>query len=367
MCFISDPEDIATTEVPPHEPLTTDELTQALHTACSQDRPDEVRSLLQRGANVNGPGVNRCSRLSPLHVACRNAEVEVVKVLLENGADVDVKTGWKSGKTPLITACIYGRVDVIGALIQHHADVNLKDNGGTTPLLAACMFGHEECVDALIQHHADVNLGCAGDNTPLIMACGYPVIVQRLLDVNDIDINHTNTRSWTALHMAGHCGNVDVVKILLNHKESNVNASGTAYGHTPLFLACTNGHDEAAGALVQHHADVNIADNEGDTPLIAACSQGHRNIIQRLLDISETDVNQSNKKSATALHMACLNGHADIVELLVNHKAVNVNAKASNGYTPLHAACLRKHVQVARILLAHGADVNATTSIDLSK
>ena len=97
-------------DVPPPDPLTTDELTQALRAACYRDRPDEVRSLLQRGADVNGHGVDVFSGRTPLHVACRTARVEVVKELLENGAQVDAKTHGEEDETPCVTACMYGGV-----------------------------------------------------------------------------------------------------------------------------------------------------------------------------------------------------------------------------------------------------------------
>ena len=46
-------------------------------------------------------------------------------------------------------------------------------------------------------------------------------------------------------------------------------------GATPLWIACENGHADAARLLLDQGVDINRADKYGATPLLAACTKGH--------------------------------------------------------------------------------------------
>ena len=45
-------------------------------------------------------------------------------------------------------------------------------------------------------------------------------------------------------------------------------------GRTPLYIACQNGHVDAARLLLDKGADVNWAAQYGRTPLFVACQEG---------------------------------------------------------------------------------------------
>jgi len=49
-----------------------------------------------------------------------------------------------------------------------------------------------------------------------------------------------------------------------------------------LFSAALNGHLEIVKFLIESHADINAANNDGDTPLKVAASRGHLEIEKML-------------------------------------------------------------------------------------
>ena len=77
-----------------------------------------------------------------LHLACKSGLVGEVRSLLQKNADVNITDN--DGKTPLHVACMNNKIDVVKALIENDADVNITDNDGKTGLDIARTKNHLE-------------------------------------------------------------------------------------------------------------------------------------------------------------------------------------------------------------------------------
>ena len=89
-------------------------LNEALWEAVRRGDAAEVKSLLDRGADVDARGRYQ---QTPLFKAAERGNAEIVKLLLERGADVKVKDTFY-GATPLTWALDKERVEVIRALLE---------------------------------------------------------------------------------------------------------------------------------------------------------------------------------------------------------------------------------------------------------
>jgi ankyrin repeat protein len=155
---------------------------------------------------------------------------------------------------------------------------------------------------------------------------------------------------------------------------ANINARDSRK-RTPVFLACTSGHPQAARALVRAGADVNISNDTDMSPLHIALQNGRREttfillrngadvhtvsrqqqfdfgmmllqlatrwdmpeVTNRLLThgASPRQTRRQPNKS-TSVHLTAQNGQLETLDVLLEHWRGGVDARCENGDTPLH-------------------------------
>ena len=205
---------------------------------------DEIRSLLDQGANVNAVDANGVTLLI---AASYNGQVEIVRLLLAKGAQVDKAEG--SGFTPLHIASQQGHTEIVKLLLDKNAQVNKAKVGNNTPLYAASRNGHTEIVRLLLSKGAQVDKEANAGLTPLFIACqqGHTEIV-RLLLANGAQVDKAIIDNVTPLYIASQQGHIAIVKLLLANG-AQVNKA-TKDGHTPLYIARTKKHQDVAKLLL---------------------------------------------------------------------------------------------------------------------
>jgi len=192
---------------------------------------------------------------------------------------------------------------------------------------------------------------------PIVRAAqaGSVVEVEMLLDQHS-DINARHAQSGrSALAVAAHCGNADVVRLLLQYG-ATINERDASY-LTPLHLASLRGHIDVVDSLLQEHADIDAKGPNDQTPLRIAAEKGQTDIAEILLR-KKAKVNARDMAQMTPLHISAKHGDEAMTELLVNHGA-HVEAKDSNFMGPIHYACEGGHAAVIAILLNKKADLEA--------
>lgn len=296
----------------------TDDIT-ALHCAAGARLEDIVATLLERKAAVDARTRNNLD--TPLYVAAGRGSVPIARMLLEAGADINAKS---QNGPPLFSAAASGNTDVFEFLIQHGADPTLKNRHGESVLHAALRNRRPSAmVDALIEKGVDLNAaGKDGD---------------------------------TALHVAASGGHLDVVEKLVRHG-AGVNA--VAERGTALMQAVFN--PAICRFLLEHGADPNLADRDGDTPLIRAVQMRKVEITEMLL-AAGAKAGAVKERRDSPLHHAARSGSIEMAALLIRHGA-DANARGISNRTPLHDAAASTEtasLDVVKLLLEWGADVNA--------
>ena len=204
----------------------------------------------------------------------------------------------------------------------------------------------------LIVQGADVNEIFECKRTLLQIACEHNsvIAVRHLINVNE------NSNVNSLLCCACRCGDIDLIKLLLEHG-ADVNYSSRYSYRTLLSTACQYKQSlEIIGMLIDVGAEVNP--NIRHTPLMSSIDNNDCEIFNYLLKRGAhifDDVNGVN-----LLLYFCERTKQDNISMLtaIINAGADVNCVDSRGVTPLIWACVRGLYEITFKLLQCGAQVN---------
>ena len=104
--------------------------------------------------------------------------------------------------------------------------------------------------------------------------------------------------------------------------------------------------------------NINTSDKKKHTPLTLACEQGHLDIVKFLVEDKKANVNRKDGKSNTPLYVACQANQRSIIDYLLEKKA-DINKSANNTFTPVYAAVEKDNLELLEYLVSVKADLNA--------
>ncbi|CAG2241949.1 unnamed protein product [Mytilus edulis] len=99
-------------------------------------------------------------------------------------------------------------------------------------------------------------------------------------------------------------------------------------------------------------ANINCSDWSGKTSLFVAAENGNLDIVQSLLERTNTNPNKGNKRDGkTPLHVATANGNLEIVQLLLQRTDTDPDKESKAGDTLLHSAASGGHPNILQLLI----------------
>lgn len=314
-----------------------------LHCAAFCRSATTVRCLLESGANLNT--FNTWTG-TPLSIAATKAHMDVVEVLLGHGADVDMNCGHFGSAAHM--ACASGDMDVLLRLqragarfdlmkntclavyrdILHSADSSFSDSLGSRylrgdevvfgrPVILAMTHGKLEAatfcldMDPRVSKYSTYGESCyasEGRNSPPIyerfsieiaIAAHDLDMLQLFLDRGVVP-DWNRVRNWVYTLSASprvtrpkRGSGSACLSLLIRHglQTSSPNTGGTRYGDSLLALVMRRVMDDAsyeiAEALLQHGAQVNAVNHDGQTALMivaGTCNKSRVQCVQLLCD-----------------------------------------------------------------------------------
>lgn len=160
-----------------------------------------------------------------------------------------------------------------------------------------------------------------------------------------------------ALLAAAACGDADGVALALRAGADL--ETRDAKQRTPLLLAVTGDHVDAARVLVAMGADPDALDDRHDTPWLVTGVTGSVPMLEALLPAGP-DLTIRNRFGGVSVIPASERGHVDYVRRVVT-TGIDVNHVNDLGWTALLEAVIlgdggERHQQIVRILIDAGAD-----------
>ena len=283
-------------------------------------------------------------------------------------------------------------IGIFSLYINDHPVLQEDENINFTfelALLEAVTTGNNEVVEFLLQLET-VNIDHTNKEgkTALTLACerGHEDIVHSLLSAG-ANVNIQDNDGWTALMRASEHNHISIIHMLLQananpdlKKSNGSNAvtiasyhgnyeivellisKGVDYkyqredGTNALMLACENGHTQTVELLLKEQVDPNVQQKDGWNAFMFACQDGHTQIIELLLK-EQIDPNVQDKDGWNAFMLACQNGHTQIVELLLKEQ-VDPKVQRKDGGNAFMLSCQNGHIQIVELLLKEKVDPN---------
>ena len=266
--------------------------------------------LIHLGADVNA---TNNEGMSVLHCVISGshfnelAMLERVPLLLYRGANIEAKDCRGCTSLHRIAALCEGRI--LRMMLKHIKMqgkgyiIHWKNTNGDTPLSAAIRLGGlsmQYSVSLLLDSGADVHARNKDGETYLYQVLdSHPNILgARLTEVlidHHIDVDAQNNLGLTVLHRATQCGQVKQMSTLLEYGRANV-CSKTEMGRTALHLAVEIcGEDKkmttkgAIKKLLNHKANVDHQDAQGNTPLHLAVRRENKTAVRALISAGARD------------------------------------------------------------------------------
>ncbi|MCP5545247.1 MAG: ankyrin repeat domain-containing protein [Akkermansiaceae bacterium] len=291
-------------------------MTADLGKAVENGDVNEVRRLLDGGADPNRRIPDSDLEHTALFLAVKGDKPEITKTLLEAGADPRIED--ENGDPVMVYAADAERVEHARLLIQHGVGINSRSSSGSTCLIRGARYEKTADVRAKLDLGADPDLVDPRGHTALMIATGagnMEAVEQLLKGGADPDVTTPNGK--TALTMAAAIDSFDgdgsaegrIIKWLLgagadiDHRDSE--------GNTPLLVALKNWQAKPPmiEALLAAKPDLSIRDAEGrDALFLAVSDEDTVGFFERLVDLG-ADIRTTDDSSVDLLMLAA--GHAD--------------------------------------------------------
>lgn len=342
---------------------------------------------------------------SILNVAVSHRIIKFTIDLIANGEDVNAKDRI-GGYTPLHALALdvrrniysntnyflsrnisdYTDLRLAKILIESGADLNAVNRRGETVLeLAVESCSNVPLIQYLIDCGANVNKGNIFPNIGYALSSGRrekdrttELYVSEMLLRNGADVNFVSSNLSTTLHILvfSSSGNEEAVKLFLRYK-ADIHARDFTGASVIISANVWKRHGEVnmSQLLIDHGANVNDADFQGNTALHFACLQPDPLEIVKIFLKNGADLNACNSEGSTALMYYLMYLEEDPVDPNINYENLifllskwpNVNTVDNDGKNVLTKTKIEK---CNRIILEHLAKIemlNLTLHLDLIK
>lgn len=314
--------------------MTTTDMNTALLSAAENNDIEQVRRLLDQGADINSRNDCGCT---PLHIAAGQNEdrgFDMLCLLLERGAKVNEKTG-NMGETPLADACCEGNYRCVQRLIQAGADVNAA--GEVSPLMNAAINSENwQIVELLLKAGAEPNFRSSED--------GQTALDWAITDLCVLTFNRGERTVWL-LRQYGAIEGQFMERIQPEHHTI----------HHPLLDAIDRHDLNGVREALKAGCDVNAISSAGQnmTALMKAARFGFADIVEELITAG-AELRCRDDEGRTALWYAAESNSYETVQNLLRAGL----SQADDTVSHLHAAVNFGTPESLRAYLEAGYDVN---------
>ncbi|KAJ3528187.1 hypothetical protein NM208_g10319 [Fusarium decemcellulare] len=236
------------------------------------------------------------------------------------------------GQTEVHTAVLEG-AGIPEALRQQPWAIDELDDSGRAPIHHAVKYNNTSALEQLIAAGADINRRDWRGETPLIVGAslGRVEVIRLLLEHKECrrQINQGDNDGLTALHKAARDACPEMVRMLLeagsSAKKGNIN------GLVPLhMLACSKSDQQTTREIIRllqdRHAHLDVRDKQGETPAFEAVTFNNLPVLRALVDAGAS-LSTISKHPQNILHNAARFADVDTLSYLASQNLTDLDPK----------------------------------------
>jgi len=256
-------------------------------------RQEAVETLLKHGAEINKQTV---TGWSPLMSASQQGHIGAVRMLMDRNADVNLTS--TDNRTALMSAAHMGHQDICALLCEDETcNMNTQNQAGKTALMIAAQESRGDIVHFLLTKIGTPGRGRGADMVnkhtsdgwsalSLAAVCGSVPSVQALMEAH-ADVNARTRDGWTPLMTAVRKNYADICALLCEDPAIGLDVECDG-GWTALALASHMGNNQIVDTLLQANtrrpAPSEHAHKQLNEALMIAMHRGHQNVVDMLLE-----------------------------------------------------------------------------------
>ncbi|ERJ13808.1 ankyrin repeat domain-containing protein [Haloplasma contractile] len=312
---------------------------------------EHARQLLENGYDlslITNHQIDVLANLIAHNKNVNNDDLNQIILTLVSHIPSELNNEDLSGFSILFNAIEADNDVVVNDLLTYEEMDVHKRYKGLTPLLFACKNANSDLriIQSLTEHGASLEDQDELGNNCLFSAVNQQnqVLVEYLLQLDDIDVNHQNQKKQSVLHLAISNASFNIVKTLLEH---DIDLSlKDVYGDTAFqsaFKFSVDSDDyldslfDVFDQMIAKGAPVDTVNNQGYTSLFYAIAQNNRELVGYLVENTSIDVNQQDLEGNTALLFAIKYDREELALLLLEHDG-NKDIENNAGVSPKELA-----------------------------
>ncbi|EAX97223.1 hypothetical protein TVAG_196650 [Trichomonas vaginalis G3] len=294
----------------------TDKNETVLNALAFSGNKDSVLALMSYGMDLN------TNPISPLYTSVVDGNLLMMDFFLNKGANPNKKHPF-TGETPLHKALLKFDFRYTTTLLERGADIFIEDNKGIPPIAVAYIRGD-------------------------------PRITAVLTKKNRPNLRQSFKDGKTFLHYAAMANNTTGLDYLLNKIHLNPNQVDKEM-NSPLFYALEKRNLENAEFLLNHGADINVRDAQGQTLLHYFVRSNDKEIVTFLIDhkilMDELDMNHM-----TCFELAAELDRKEIINILIDKGALFMTHLSFT--TPAHIATKTDNLELVKKFVDLGFEID---------
>ena len=344
------------------------DIVSPVHLALRQHcKPEIVNELLRYGERA--PQMDDDYKQSVMSYVARCCDTDAVKALLDRMTDVDGTD--ENSRTMLHRAALLGNLVVVKDLVARKADVNKTDQSLKTPLICAAEANAEDMVKFLVANGADVNKTDVFGRSALHFAVRRSTLasVECLLTAG-ADTTTKDNRGMSPLHYAY----VDSKILERTHPREeeaelleriiNAYTAGQTYctdeefvDIAEILIKMSDSSDTITKLMKDNVSHISARNDSGTTVLHYAAHFNKPEIVLWLIQHG-ADVKVANNAGWRAIHFAAMSGNANSAKEILAKDGAAINTETSDGWTPVWIALRNGHQGIADFFIKKGCDVS---------